>query len=215
MAVAPAVARCDEPAQTPRAQNAAASSSTAEPAFGLPRTGQSHYGWNWLASRYDKNQDGSIREDEFTATAEYFTRLDRDWDGRLTDADFDWSAKGQLAERKETTFALFKSVDSDSDGHITSEEWHEAFTLFSANHGFLNDEALENLIFSPLLDRRRKMQARREQGHELGYDSKKPAPEPGEVAPDFELRTPDGSKTIRLSSFRDNKPVVLIFGSFT
>ena len=41
------------------------------------------------------------------------------------------------------------------------------------------------------------------------------APKVGQTAPDFELKTADGKQTIRLSSFRGNKPVVLIFGSHT
>jgi hypothetical protein len=36
-----------------------------------------------------------------------------------------------------------------------------------------------------------------------------------ELAPDFNLRTADGTRRIRLSGFRDEKPVVLVFGSFT
>ena len=40
------------------------------------------------------------------------------------------------------------------------------------------------------------------------------APDPGERAPDFELRTVDGDK-IRLSDFREEKNVVLTFGSAT
>ena len=37
----------------------------------------------------------------------------------------------------------------------------------------------------------------------------------GDVAPDFALKTTDGSSLVRLSSFRGQKPVVLIFGSHT
>jgi hypothetical protein len=37
----------------------------------------------------------------------------------------------------------------------------------------------------------------------------------GDVAPDFNLMTVDGSASVRLSSFRGNRPVVLIFGSYT
>ena len=40
-------------------------------------------------------------------------------------------------------------------------------------------------------------------------------PQVGQVAPDFELKSPDGKQTVRLSSFRGGKPVVLIFGSHT
>lgn len=37
----------------------------------------------------------------------------------------------------------------------------------------------------------------------------------GDMAPDFALKTTDGSSLVRLSSFRGQKPVVLIFGSHT
>lgn len=37
----------------------------------------------------------------------------------------------------------------------------------------------------------------------------------GQVAPDFELTTRDGASRIRLSSLRNSKPVVLVFGSYT
>lgn len=37
----------------------------------------------------------------------------------------------------------------------------------------------------------------------------------GEMAPDFALQTTDHSDTVQLSSFRGEKPVVLVFGSYT
>ena len=41
------------------------------------------------------------------------------------------------------------------------------------------------------------------------------APQVGDLAPDFELETRDGDGTIQLSVFGANRPVVLIFGSWT
>ncbi|NJN83517.1 MAG: redoxin domain-containing protein [Caldilineaceae bacterium] len=41
------------------------------------------------------------------------------------------------------------------------------------------------------------------------------APNPGDLAPDFELRDLSGQESIRLSDFRGHKPVALVFGSFT
>jgi hypothetical protein len=38
---------------------------------------------------------------------------------------------------------------------------------------------------------------------------------PGDPAPDFHLTSLDRSSTVRLSQFRGQKPVVLIFGSYT
>ena len=41
------------------------------------------------------------------------------------------------------------------------------------------------------------------------------APKVGDLAPDFELFDIQGKNPIRLSDFKGNKPVALIFGSFT
>jgi hypothetical protein len=41
------------------------------------------------------------------------------------------------------------------------------------------------------------------------------APAVGEAAPDFTLKTPDGKQTITRSKFQADRPLVLIFGSFT
>jgi len=40
-------------------------------------------------------------------------------------------------------------------------------------------------------------------------------PRVGEAAPDFELDLHDGSGRLRISSYRGDRPVVLIFGSLT
>jgi peroxiredoxin len=41
------------------------------------------------------------------------------------------------------------------------------------------------------------------------------APKVGDVAPGFELRDINGENPVRLSDFQGQKPVALIFGSFT
>jgi hypothetical protein len=41
------------------------------------------------------------------------------------------------------------------------------------------------------------------------------APKAGDVAPDFELRDVRGENPVRLSDFQGQKPVALVFGSFT
>src|SRR5262245_26906562 len=38
---------------------------------------------------------------------------------------------------------------------------------------------------------------------------------PGDPAPDFTLSDPKGTRKLTLSSFRDKRPVVLVFGSYT
>jgi len=41
------------------------------------------------------------------------------------------------------------------------------------------------------------------------------APKAGDIPPDFELFNVDGENPVRLSKFRGQKPVALVFGSFT
>jgi cytochrome oxidase Cu insertion factor (SCO1/SenC/PrrC family) len=41
------------------------------------------------------------------------------------------------------------------------------------------------------------------------------APRKGDLAPDFELFDMDGENPVRLSHFRGEKPVALIFGYYT
>ncbi|MCP4139707.1 MAG: redoxin domain-containing protein [Chloroflexi bacterium] len=45
------------------------------------------------------------------------------------------------------------------------------------------------------------------------YD--KNAPRVGDIAPDFSLRDVNGQNPVKLSDFRQKKPVALVFGSFT
>ena len=45
------------------------------------------------------------------------------------------------------------------------------------------------------------------------YDSK--APKRGDLAPDFELSDVNGENPIRLTQFIGQRPVALVFGSFT
>ena len=41
------------------------------------------------------------------------------------------------------------------------------------------------------------------------------APKVGKIAPDFSLLDANGQNPVRLSDYRQKKPVALIFGSFT
>jgi thiol-disulfide isomerase/thioredoxin len=182
------------------------------------RTGHSRFGWKWLAERYDQNGDGIVAQKELPVSEEVFARLDRTWDRKLSAPDFDWSREGQLTRQKETTFALFKSVDTNSDGRISSAEWQALFAKTAQDKEHLTEEKLESLIYLP-----RVLKTAAEERLRLGNSEFSPGnqrtgsqvPQPGEMAPDFELASPDGQTTVRLSSFRGKKPVVLVFGSFT
>jgi len=50
----------------------------------------------------------------------------------------------------------------------------------------------------------------------LGYEHlRRPAPEVGTVAPDFALKTLGTGEGVELSSFTGDRPVALVFGSYT
>ena len=80
--------------------------------------GQSVYGWKWLAARYDADHDGVITRAEFTGPATVFDRLDRDGDGRLTPADFDFSDGSPAARQAGFADGLFRRADANSDGYL-------------------------------------------------------------------------------------------------
>lgn len=185
----------------------------------LVRTGESRFGWKWLAARCDSNGDRQVTRGEFPGSANDFARFDRTWDGVLAAEDFDWSNDGTLCRQKETTFALFKSADSDSNGRISPDEWQALFDKLAKDDGYLSEERLEELIYLPRIVKARKETQNFDSiAHFLDDANANFAPklpQIGELAPDFELKTADGDKSVRLSSFRGKKPVVLIFGCFS
>ncbi len=208
-----ALCQADEPGSAAPAPEAASASRQ-----DWARTGQSRFGWKWLAEHYDQNADGAVTPKELPVSQDVFARLDRTWDSKLSAADFDWSKEGLLTRHKETTFALFKSADTNSDGRISSDEFQAVFAKVAGDKQYLNEEELERLIYVP-----RVLKTVAEEKLRLGRSEFSPArqrtgdqvPQPGEMASDFELASPDGQKTVRLSSFRGKRPVVLVFGSFT
>ena len=54
---------------------------------------------------------------------------------------------------------------------------------------------------------------KKEKAWQRKYDAN--APRVGDMAPDFELTDTSGQHQVRLSDFRGQKPVALVFGSFT
>jgi hypothetical protein len=192
------------------------------PGQGWFHPGQSRYGWAWLTRRHGKDADGTITRQEFQGPAEMFERLDRDHDGVLTAADFDWSDRAPLARQAGLASQWFRLLDANSNGRISREEWQAFFDRAARGKKYLTPEDLQDAVTqampppaagkkpegpSPLV-----LVAGLLSG-ELGSFHEGPAV--GDVAPDFTLRTQDGKDRVRLSQYRGKKPVVLVFGSFT
>jgi hypothetical protein len=54
------------------------------------------------------------------------------------------------------------------------------------------------------------------EGASLGYDHlRRPAPDVGIKAPDFTLKTLETNEEVTLSTFIGDRPVALVFGSYT
>ena len=189
--------------------------------FGWFGPAQTRYTWDRLKAR-DKNNDGRITTSEFGGPAELFQALDRDGDGAITADDLDWSDDSRYARQMEMAERLLRRADGNGNKRVSREEWAKLFDELARDKKELETEDLRRLLFPP-----------RRGGPPSGMSGMPPkavllyglltgeigsgAVGPGldAPAPDFTLTSPDGKTTITLSEFRGQKPVALIFGSFT
>ncbi|MBI3866219.1 MAG: hypothetical protein HY290_30435 [Planctomycetia bacterium] len=194
------------------------------PGEGWFHAGQSRYGWPWLAERYDQNRDGVITADEFSGPAAMFERLDRDKSGEIKADDFDWSDAAPFIRQQGQAGQWFARFDKSSNGRITPDEWQQFFEKLAGEKGYVSREDLRMGLFPPAP----KTTAPPAPGQDgpsretllLGILSGElgslfEGPRIDQQAPDFELESQDHKQRIRLSSYHDEKPVVLVFGSFT
>jgi hypothetical protein len=199
---------------------AIANGSHMGPGEGWFHAGQSRYGWDWLVKRHGIKRNGRIRRKQFKGPPELFDRLDRDHDGALTAADFNWSDRSPFLQQNRMTDMVYYRIDSDSNGRISRAEWDAFFKKASKGKDYLTPEDLRQALAmappskssggggpSPAVFFRGLFHG------ELG--SFREGPAIGDKAPDFKLPVHDARKKICLSDFRGKKPVVLIFGSFT
>jgi hypothetical protein len=187
---------------------------------------QSRYTWEWLRTRYDKDGDGTITLEEFGGPREWFEALDKDRDGALTRADFDWSSDSPLAKATARVRPLMAQLDRDGTGRITPEQWKRWFDTLGRGKGYLTQDDLVPLFLEKATSGKGppnpglppKMYLEVVCAFlccEVGSLSEGP-PIDGK-APSFSLRTVDdkGRITFPAQPDRRGKPLVLIFGSFT
>jgi hypothetical protein len=194
------------------------------PGEGWFHPSESRYGWTWLVSRFDANDDGELSTGELPDRKSLIRRLDRNRDESLSADDFDWSDRSAFARESGISGMWFRQGDKDSNGKLSLAEWNALFEAAAKGKGFLSPADLREAF--PLTTPKRPA--------EKGAASSGPStltllkglfsgeigsltegPRLAERAPDFTLATQDGKRTVRLSECRDKKPVVLIFGSFT
>ncbi len=203
---------------------------------------RSRYDWKGAAQRLDRDGDGRIARAEFPGPDADFRRLDRDGDGGLTAADFDFSAH---ALAPSMGMNVFFAADADGNGKLTRDEVQAFFARADRDgQGYLSLTETQDLFTPPRRPAPAgasgpgspapspSFWARLLGGG--GPDTGEPGrltllkglftqeigslqrgPRPGEVAPDFTLRTVADGSPVTLSEQIGPRPVVLVFGNFT
>jgi hypothetical protein len=218
-----------KPAEIAEMLWAIAGGSQMGPGEGWFHPGESRYGWQWLADRFDADHDGVINREEFKGPAHLFDRLDANRDGVLTEADFDWSQNSPLSRQASMAAAWFYRIDRDSNGRISKEEWDAFYDRIAKGKGYVSREDLRDAFPTapPAKPPQSKTPPQKAPSDdpspltfvlgllsgELGSFHEGPAID--DLAPEFTLKTLDGKQTVSLGQFRGKKPVVLVFGSFT
>ena len=178
---------------------------------------ENRFGWDYAVKRYDTNADASISPDEFPGSEDDFDRLDRNSDGEITDADFDWSEHSLTPS---PGMMMFFMADRDANGKVTKEEFLGIYEQLASGGDYVAIDDMRSM-FSQSRSRSNTKRAdsptpstlvKGLKNQELG--SLQPGPHLNEVAPDFTLTSLDG-KEVTLSKVVSEKPAVLIFGNFT
>ncbi|MDX2035173.1 MAG: deiodinase family protein [Isosphaeraceae bacterium] len=191
------------------------------PRNGWYQSGSSTLGWNALAAWADRDRNSAITRAEFSTigSPEHWERLDRDADGLIEASDFDWSTHSSHVLEEKRINTRFLEVDRNTDGRISRDEWNAWFSSSSAGDGSVSvAEFRELLTLDPEPKQRfslyyRWNRAKSTMQGDLG--SMFEGPKVGELAPNFTLKTHDGSASQPIIDPSDRRPTVLIFGNFT
>jgi len=198
------------------------------PNSGWFKPSQTRLGWTWFAKQFDVNGNGKVSREEGKKFAKVYEAIDRDGDGSITSADFNWNDVSHVIPTKPSQ-AMFFMLDRDSNGRLDEAEILQWMArLDQSGKGFVTPDEFENGMatldqlkdqLKPAAESKKKSATESNrmmnmlfQG-QLGTMTEGPAI--GEVAPDFELPQLKGNGTTQLSTHRDQKIVVLNFGSFT
>jgi len=118
------------------------------PGDGWFKPSESRYSWKQLAARYDNDHIGRITAKDFTGPAEWFRRLDRNRDGVITAADFDWSDRSPLNQQMGMA-ARWIRMNSEDGRTITKAEWDAIFKKASQGKDRLSVEDVRALLNPP------------------------------------------------------------------
>jgi len=154
-------------------------------------------------TRMDANRDGAIDRAEWRGAEAAFARADANRDGKITREELAAFRGGQGAPGRAgapSESQLIVLADRDRDGHVSRQELLDFFTRADANRdGRLSAQEVKSM--TP------------QAGPPPAQQGE--APQAGQAAPDFTLRTLDGKSRVQLATASRDKPTVLVFGSYT
>lgn len=208
-----------QPPESVRMLIAIARGSQMGPGLGWFGPAQARYSWEWLAKLHDVPMSEGISEEAFKGKPELFQRLDRNKDGQVAADDLDWSDRNPYVQGSYMISRMFRRIDQQGDGRVTREEMLAFFEKLSQGKDSFRSEDLRDALiggpsgFLPGDAPTPEVLLRGLFRGEVG--SLNEGPNVGELAPDFNLTTQDGIRTIRLSEQFGSKPIVLVFGNFT
>ncbi len=190
------------------------------PGSGWFKPATSKYDWKWLCSLHGKAEDESISVSDFRGDAKLFARLDRNSDKNLQAIDLDWSPSNPWVRESSVLTNLFRTMDRSGDSSLTREEWAAMFDRFQENDR-LGLDSFRRAVpigkpsspFRPGDEPSKKQLVQGFFASELGALTE--GPRVGQAAPDFELKTFDHKRTLKLSDLLKDKPVVIVFGNYT
>lgn len=182
---------------------------------------RSRYSWGWLMQNQGKDSQAKVLARESYKGPEIaFEALDRDGDGKISPSDLDWSPGNSQVIQANTINRIFRRMDREGNGKVSRQEWEKAFEAIAKGKDQITAEQLRQALiprgaggFSPGDEPTTPVLVKGLFAGEIGSIGE--GPRPGEKAPSFALKTPDGKETIRLESLLGTKPVVLVFGNFT
>jgi len=212
----------ERPPEAARMLTAILRGSPLGPGEGWFGPAETRYNWKWLAQHcgVDPAARTGISRAQFPGSEALFSRLDRDKDGTISPEDLDWSDHSSYVQISNISNRLFRSLNAKSNGRLTREELLQFFDAAARGKDHVSADDFRDTLLAglPSGGKPTDMPApavllRGLFAGEIGSMSE--GPKVNWLAPDFSLRTVDGSKTIQLSKLIGSKPVVLIFGSFT
>ncbi|MFC1718593.1 hypothetical protein ACFL6S_33365 [Candidatus Poribacteria bacterium] len=106
---------------------------------------------------------------------------------------------------------VIRMLDLNNDGQISVKEYMKFF--IDADQDDSGSVSRQEMM-DQMGKRRQEMGRERPQEARKG-PQRTPGPDVGQDAPDFTLKTLDGKRTVKLSDFKGEERVVLVFGSYT